>query len=228
MGQRLKVAVLLSGGGTTLHNLLTWSEQGELYADVELVLSSRPGAGGLAIAREAGIRTEVVNAKSYGLSAREGEIIFDWRKMSAEINRILLPEKFDLVCMAGFLSRYYIPDELMGRVINIHPSLIPMFCGQGMYGHRVHEAVVASGVKVTGCTVHFADNDYDNGPIVLQRVCPVYCYDTPEEVAVRVFQEECIAYPTAINLIAEGRVSISSPKRTIIAGDDSIARFSTL
>ena len=225
MARRLRIAVLLSGGGTTLANLLHWREEGRLLADVELVISSRPGVRGLRIAADAGIRAEVVAAKDFTQSAREAETIRDWGAMSREMDKLLLPGGYDLVCMAGFLSRYVIPPELEGRVLNIHPALIPMFCGEGMYGHRVHEAVVESGVRVSGCTVHFADNHYDSGPIILQRCCPVYSDDTPEDVAARVFEEECIAYPTAINLIADNRVHFTTAQRTYIDGDHIIERF---
>lgn len=226
MTRRLKLAVLLSGGGTTLANLLHWRDRGRLMADIDLVVSSRPGAGGLDIAHRAGIRTEVVDAKLYKQTAREGEEIRDWSAMSRDLDKIILSGDFDLVCMAGFLCRYFFDDSLSGRIVNIHPSLIPMFCGQGMYGHHVHEAVVESGVKVTGCTVHLADHTYDTGPIILQRCCPVYSTDTPEDVAERVFREECKAYPEAINLIAEGQVSFISNRRTFINGDRFIERFS--
>jgi phosphoribosylglycinamide formyltransferase-1 len=225
MPDRLTIAVLLSGGGTTLENLLRWRDAGDLMADIGLVISSRPGVRGLEIAREAGVRTEVVDAKDFSLSAREGEMIRDWNAMSKELDRLLLAEKYDLVCMAGFLCRYFFDGRLKGRVLNIHPSLVPMFCGQGMYGHRVHEAVVAAGVRVTGCTVHFADHAYDTGPILLQRCCPVYSDDTPDEVAARVFREECRAYPEAINLIAQGSVHSISDRRLYIDGDRFIERF---
>lgn len=225
MARRLKLAVLLSGGGTTLANILDWIEEGRLLAEVKLVVSSRPSAGGIHIARDAGVRTEVVEAKRYAVSAREGEVIRDWAAMSRDLDRLLLADEYDLVCMAGFLSRYLFSDELNGRVVNIHPALIPMFCGEGMYGHHVHEAVVRSGVRVSGCTVHFADQRYDSGPIIIQRCCPVYSDDHPEDVATRVFREECIAYPTAINLIAEGRVSFTSATRAYVDGDRFIERF---
>ena len=225
MPRHLKIAVLLSGGGTTLANLLDWREEGRLYADIDLVLSSREGVCGLDIAAAAGIRTEVVPSRDFRLSAREGEEICDWKGMSRVINEILSPGRYDLVCMAGFMCRYYMSDELEGRVVNIHPALIPMFCGQGMYGHHVHEAVVKAGVRVSGCTVHFADARYDSGPIILQRCCPVYSDDTPDDVAARVFAEECVAYPTAINLVAEGRVQLISRQRAYVDGDHFIERF---
>ena len=121
----------------------------------------------------------------------------------------------DLVCLAGFLSMLVIPDEFTGRVLNIHPALLPAFGGKGMYGTHVHKAVLASGCKVSGCTVHFADQTYDTGPILLQRTCPVQEDDTPQSLAARVFKQECLAYPEAIGLIADGRVVIEPP-RTVI------------
>lgn len=221
----LKIAVLLSGGGTTLANLLNVRDRGGLMGEIELVVSSRESARGLALAQSSGIKTEVVEAKNFAVSAREGETIRDWPAMSKKLDKILLSGDYDLVCMAGFLCRYLFSSKLKGRIINIHPALIPMFCGQGMYGHRVHEAVVDSGVKVTGCTVHLADQEYDTGPIILQRCCPVFSDDLPEDVAARVFQEECRAYPEAINLIAQGQVHITSDRRTYVDGDRLIERF---
>jgi phosphoribosylglycinamide formyltransferase-1 len=115
--------------------------------------------------------------------------------------------RVNLVVMGGFLKKLVIPNDFENRVVNIHPALIPAFCGQGFYGHRVHEAVLEYGAKISGCTVHFADNLYDHGPIILQRIVPVLDDDTPDSLAKRVFAEECKAYPEAIRLIAEGRVS---------------------
>src|SRR5206468_7149292 len=122
----------------------------------------------------------------------------------------------DLVCLAGFLQLLLVPDDFLGRVLNIHPSLIPAFCGKGFYGHHVHEAVLAYGVKVTGCTVHFADNQYDHGPIVLQRTVPVLDDDTPDTLAARVYEQECAAYPDAIRLFAEGRLSIEGRRVRVL------------
>src|SRR5690606_21183809 len=112
--------------------------------------------------------------------------------------------KVDLVTLAGFLARVDIPPDFVLRVMNIHPSLIPAFCGKGMYGHHVHEAVLARGCKVSGCTVHFADSEYDHGPIITQKCVPVESTDTPSTLAARVFEAECEAYPEAIRLFAEG------------------------
>src|SRR5262249_13978637 len=124
-----------------------------------------------------------------------------------------------LVCMAGFLQLVQIPDDFAGRVMNIHPALIPAFCGKGFHGRHVHEAVLASGVRGSGCTVHFADNEYDHGPIILQRVVPVLDDDTPEGLAARVFEEECEAYPEAIRLFAEDRLRVEGRRvRVLPAG----------
>jgi folate-dependent phosphoribosylglycinamide formyltransferase PurN len=122
--------------------------------------------------------------------------------------RLLDEARVDLVCLAGFLSYWIIPERYTGRVINIHPALLPAFGGKGMYGHHVHEAVLERGCKVSGCTVHFLSNEYDEGPIILQRCVPVYAEDTADDLAALVFREECIAYPEAIRLFAEGRLRI--------------------
>ena len=121
-----------------------------------------------------------------------------------------LPAGADLVCMAGFLSLWHIPPQYDGRVMNIHPALLPSFGGKGYYGHAVHEAALAAGVKVSGCTVHFVNSEYDAGPIIVQRPVPVAEGDTPETLAARVFEQECIAYVEAIRLFAEGRLRIDN------------------
>ncbi|MDR3211623.1 MAG: phosphoribosylglycinamide formyltransferase [Planctomycetota bacterium] len=207
---RLRVAVLLSGGGRTLANLIAQQDDTALPIDIGLVLSSKPDAGGLDIARDAGIPTQVVDASEFTIPGRIGESIYRWREMSREVDQYILDGGFDLVCMAGYIAFYYIPEQLDGRVMNIHPSLIPAFCGTGMYGMRIHRAAIKSGVKVSGCTVHFVNNLYDSGPIILQRVCPVLDTDTPESLADRVFAEEIHAYPDAIRLFAEKRLTISA------------------
>ena len=115
--------------------------------------------------------------------------------------------------MGGFLKHVLIPPDFENRVINIHPALIPAFCGQGMYGLRVHEAVLDYGAKVTGCTVHFVDNQYDHGPIILQRTVEVLPDDTPESLQARVFAAECEAYPEALRLLASGRVQCCRTQR---------------
>jgi formyltetrahydrofolate-dependent phosphoribosylglycinamide formyltransferase len=194
----IRLAVLLSGGGTTLQNLLDHIADGRLEAEIVLVLSSRVDAFGLIRAEQAGVATAVVVPKDYGSREEFSRSIFE-RCRQAQV---------DLICLAGFLQLIHIPDDFQGRVMNIHPSLIPAFCGKGYYGHRVHEAALAYGVKISGCTVHFADNVYDHGPIILQRAVPVLDDDTPDTLAARVFDEECQAYPEAIRLFTAGRLRL--------------------
>jgi phosphoribosylglycinamide formyltransferase-1 len=198
MQRPLRLAVLLSGNGTTLQNLLDRSADGRLPAQVVLVVSNRADAFGLQRAEQAGVRAAVVERRDCGSRHEFSDRIFGLCREHAA----------DLVCLAGFLQLLTIPDDFQGRVLNIHPALIPAFCGKGFYGSRVHERALAYGVKVSGCTVHFADNVYDHGPIVLQRVVAVHEDDTPETLAARVFEQECEAYPEAIRLFAEGRLRI--------------------
>jgi formyltetrahydrofolate-dependent phosphoribosylglycinamide formyltransferase len=193
----LRLGVLISGGGTTLVNFLRQIERGELRAEVPLVIASRQCAG-VAKARAAGLRCETVNRASFADTAEFSRAIFD-RLRAAHV---------DLVTLAGFLSRIDIPEDFQWRVMNIHPALLPSFCGQGLYGQRVHEAVLARGCKVSGCTVHFADNEYDHGPIIVQKSVPVHDDDTPDTLAARVFEAECEAYPEAIRLYAAGRLQV--------------------
>jgi formyltetrahydrofolate-dependent phosphoribosylglycinamide formyltransferase len=195
---RLRLAVLLSGAGTTLQNLLNRSAAGVLPAEVVLVGANRFDAGGLRRAEQAGIPAFVVERAD--CSSRE--------EFSARIFDRCRQARVDLVCLAGFLQHLVIPEDFIGRVLNIHPALIPAFCGKGFYGSRVHKAVLEYGAKVSGCTVHFADNVYDHGAIVLQRTVPVLDDDTSDSLAERVFQQECEAYPEAIRLFAEGRLQI--------------------
>jgi phosphoribosylglycinamide formyltransferase-1 len=192
----LRIAVLISGGGTTLKNLIEKIAAGALRAEIVLVVSSNPAAGGLRFADEAKIPAAVLERKSFPSQDAYSEAVFDrCRAAGAEV-----------VVMAGFLKRLTIPPDFTNRVTNIHPALIPAFCGEGFYGHRVHEAVLDYGAKLSGCTVHFADNQYDHGPVILQQAVPVLDDDTPERLADRVFKAECQAYPAALQLIAEGRV----------------------
>jgi phosphoribosylglycinamide formyltransferase-1 len=192
----LKLVVLISGGGTTLRNLLDRIAAGQLPAKVVLVISSNPTAGGLKFATAAGIPTRVCERNSFANDDAYGAAIFS-------VCREASP---DLVVMAGFLKFVPVPADFANRVMNIHPALIPGFCGRGAYGLRVHRAVLEYGAKVSGCTVHFVDNEYDHGPIILQRVVPVAENDTPESLAARVFAAECEALPEAIQLFAAGRL----------------------
>jgi phosphoribosylglycinamide formyltransferase 1 len=195
---KIRLAVLLSGNGTTLQNLLDRSAAGRLPAEVAVVIANHWNAYGLTRAEKAGILTAVVDRKSCA----------DREEFSRRIFDVCRQERADLVCMAGFLQIITIPDDFTNRVMNIHPALIPAFCGKGFYGHHVHEAVLNYGAKISGCTVHYADNQYDHGPIILQRAVPVLDDDTPETLAARVFEQECEAYPEAIRLFAEGKLRV--------------------
>ncbi len=201
----LPLAVLISGGGTTLRNLLEKIDAGRLDARVKLVIASSPDAGGLQFAADASIPSSIVQRKEFLSTEDFSRAIFQpSREAGASV-----------VVMAGFLKRVLIPADFENRVVNIHPALIPAFCGKGFYGLRVHRAVLDYGAKVTGCTVHFADNQYDHGPIILQKTVPVAGDDTPETLAARVFQTECEAYPEALQLLADGRVRVQG-RRVVI------------
>jgi len=194
------IAVLISGSGTTLQNLIDRRSQGALPIRIVQVISSKPAVLGVEKAASAGLPVEVIERRSFPSTEAFSERIFEHcRRAGAK-----------LVCLAGFLQLLRIPPDFTLRVINIHPALLPAFGGKGMYGHRVHEAVLQSGAKVSGCTVHFADDEFDHGPIILQRSVRVRDDDTPETLAQRVFEQECIAYPEAIRLFAEGRLQIEA------------------
>lgn len=198
-GKKLKVAVLLSGTGRTLDNFHREIEAERLHIEIVAVAASSSRAVG------------VEKAKSYGYPVFAGDER-DHRELSRRINEFILAFQPDVIALAGFLKLYSIPEGYEGRVLNIHPALVPAFCGKGFYGMKVHRAVVESGVKMTGCTVHFVSPVYDEGPIFLQECVPVSAGDTPEDVAARVFELECSLYPKALNLLAEGRVNLSGNK----------------
>jgi len=196
----LRLGVLLSGGGRTLLNFLERIDAGRLPAEVAVVVGSR-ACKGVERARAAGLDAHVVPYKDYAAAG-------DAAGYSAEIARLLDAAAVDLVCLAGFLSFWEVPACYAGRVMNIHPALLPSFGGQGMWGHHVHEAVLSAGCKVSGCTVHFVNNEYDAGPIIVQRCVPVEEGDDADRLAARVFEQECQAYPEAIRLYAQGRLRI--------------------
>ena len=188
MTQNLPIAVFLSGGGRTLANLLDHRDAQRLPIDVKLVISSSSKVRGIDIARDAGIETRVVLKSKHPDPEAYSLAMFDPVRGSGA----------KYVVMAGFLKHVLIPQDFERRVINIHPSLLPAFGGEGMYGHRVHQAVIESGETHSGCTVHFVDNVYDNGPVILQKKCDVLPDDTADTLAARVFEQECIALPEAI------------------------------
>jgi phosphoribosylglycinamide formyltransferase-1 len=179
-----KMAVLLSGSGRTLDNFHQRIQAGILNAEIQVVISNLADALGLE------------KAKGYGYPAFHAI-------GSAATNAILARYDINLIALAGYLKLYQPPEALKQRVINIHPSLIPAFCGPGFYGHHVHEAVLAKGCTVSGCTVHFANEIYDEGPIIMQRCVSIDDCQTADEIADRVFALECEVYPEAINLVDE-------------------------
>ena len=198
----LKVAVLVSGGGSNLQSILDYGEE---TFKVEMVIGSKEGIYGLERAKNAGIPSYVVSKKEYGNEAS---------------NKILelTKGKVDLIVLAGYLSILdgEILKEFKDRIINIHPSLIPSFCGDKMYGMHVHNAVRASGVKFTGCTVHFVNEEVDGGAIILQEAVPVYFDDRSEDIQKRVLVEEHKLLPKAIDLISRGKIEIIDGRVNIL------------
>ena len=192
-----RITVLISGTGSNLKSIIEAVETGILKCEIVSVISDQPDAGGLKMAEEKGIDTFVFRGKS------TSDNILNIAK-----------ENTDLIVCAGYLSilKGKLLEEFYNRIINIHPALIPSFCGKGMFGIRVHQAVVASGVKVSGCTVHFVEPGIDTGPIVLQRTVDVLHTDTAEDLQKRILVEEHIAIVEAVKIISEGKIKISSRK----------------
>ncbi len=188
----LSIAVLISGGGTTLRNLLDKIQSESLPVEIRLVISSSPTARGLEYADAAGIPSLVIEKKKSFTDAAFSDAVFSPCR-DANVRYVV---------MAGFLKHVLIPADFEKRVLNIHPALLPAFGGKGMYGHQVHEAVIAAGAKESGCTVHYVDNEYDHGPIILHRKVPVLPGDTPSALQARVFSAECETYPDALRQLA--------------------------
>ncbi len=153
---------------------------------------------GLERAAKAGLKHVVVDRREFATVA----------EFSRRVFALCDEAKADLVCLAGWLCLVDVPDRYQGRIMNIHPGLLPSFGGKGMYGHKVHQAVIDHGCKISGCTVHFVDNAYDTGPIIVQRTCPVLDDDTADTLAHRVFEQEKLAYPEAIRMFQQGRLKI--------------------
>ena len=189
----MRLGVLLSGSGRTLDNFHERIKAGTMAGEIVVVISNTADALGL------------TKAKNYGYPAFAA-------KGNEAINALIDEYQVDLVLLAGFLKLYAPPPRLKRSVLNIHPSLIPAFCGAGMYGMKVHRAVQARGVKVSGCTVHFANEIYDEGPIVVQKCVALAEGDTPDAIAAKVFAAECKAYPEAVNLVAARGVDAFWPK----------------
>ncbi|HZV00605.1 MAG TPA: phosphoribosylglycinamide formyltransferase [Planctomycetota bacterium] len=199
----MRVAVLLSGGGRSFENLVECSRRGEIGSQVVLAISSSRTAGGLERARRLSVPSLVVEGRG--------------PELAGAVFAALDEARVDLACLAGWIKLLApIPPAWKGRVLNIHPALLPSFAGKGFWGDKVHEAVLAAGVKVTGCTVHFCDDEYDHGPIVLQRTCPVLDDDDAHTLAGRVFEEEKKAYPEAVRLFEQGRLKIEGRRVRVL------------
>jgi len=197
----LKIAVLISGSGSNLQAIIDNIESGYLSCSIEAVISDKKDVYGIERAKSKNIKTYILDKKQLGAG------------ISGEILRIV-GGKVDLIVLAGFLS--ILQGELLSvfknKIINIHPSLIPSFCGGGMYGLKVHEKAIEYGVKVSGCSVHFVDEGTDSGPIIIQKVVEVYSTDEAKDLQLRVLAQEHIALPEAIKLISEKAIKIEGRK----------------
>jgi phosphoribosylglycinamide formyltransferase-1 len=208
----MRLAVLVSGGGSNFQAILDAAAAGRLAARVVLCVSSRPDAGALERARRHSVPTAILSAP------REDE-----DGVAREMLDLLSTHDVDFVALAGFMRR--VPPAVVrtfrNRMLNIHPALLPAFGGSGMYGRRVHEAVIASGTSRSGATVHLVDDEYDTGPIVLQDSVPVLPDDTPESLAARVLDVEHRLYPEALDLFARGRIRVEGPRVLVLPDPDS-------
>ena len=196
-----KIAVLASGGGTDFQSIIDAVENKELNIKIEMLIASKDNIYAIERAKKHGIETHVVTRKEY-------------KEKSSDKILELVKDRVDLIVLAGFLSILdgKILDEFENRIINIHPSLIPSFCGPGMYGLKVHEAAIEYGVKYSGCTVHYVNSKVDGGAILLQEAVPVYFEDNAETLQKRILEKEHILLPKAIKLISEGKVEFVNNK----------------
>ena len=192
-----KIAVLVSGGGTDLQSIIDAVENKEIDCKIEMVISSKEGVYSLERAKKHGIESHVITKKEY--KDKQSDKILS-----------LVDGKVDLIVLAGYLSILdgEILEKFKNRIINIHPSLIPSFCGPNMYRLKVHEAAIKKGVRFSGCTVHFVNNEVDGGAIILQEAVPVYFEDTPETLQARILEKEHIILPKAVKLISENKVKV--------------------
>lgn len=193
-----RVVVLLSGSGRTLANLLASIRDQRLALDVVHVVSTRRTVAGNDVARDADIPLSIIRRRDVSSDESFSERVFD---VVDDVNA-------DLVVCAGFLSKLVVPDRFMGRVVNIHPSILPLFGGRGYFGDAVHQAVLESGMRISGCTVHFVNNAYDAGPVIAQSCVPVFSDDDVRSLATRVFAQECQLYPKVIDDVASGRIHL--------------------
>lgn len=200
--RQINIAVMVSahGRGSNLQAIIDACKEGRIDGQVAVVIGTKADAPAMDRARNAGIPAVEVRAKAFATDA----------EYAARLLEVLAEHEADLMCLAGYMR--VLPSEVVSayrwRIMNIHPALIPLFCGKGMYGERVHQAALDYGVKVSGCTVHFVDEEYDTGPIILQKAVPVEEGDTWETLAARILIQEHKAYPEAIQLFAEGRLRV--------------------
>jgi phosphoribosylglycinamide formyltransferase-1 len=200
--RKVRIGVLVSGGGTNLQSLIDAIEEGSINGEIAVVISDREKAFALERARKHGIKAVYIDKNQPGLRLKE------------ELDK----HSIELVVLAGYLTildRYFV-KAYEGRIINIHPSLIPSFCGKGFYGERVHKAAIEYGVKVSGATVHFVDEGTDSGPIILQEAVPVFAEDTADTLAARVLEIEHKLLPEAVRLYCKGSLVIEGHKVKII------------
>lgn len=197
---------MLSGGGRTLMNLLDQRDAGLLPIDVRLVIASRADAQGVPKARARGLHVEIVARSAFS----------NEHAMHDHTSELLRASGAQLVCLCGYLRWMRIDPGFRNKVMNIHPSLLPAFGGKGMHGEHVHRAVLDARADISGCTVHFVDDAYDHGPIILQKSCPVMPRDTIDALAARVFALECEAYPEAISLFAQNRLQVHGQRVEIL------------
>ncbi|MCL2004552.1 MAG: phosphoribosylglycinamide formyltransferase [Planctomycetaceae bacterium] len=217
MAKKLRLAVFISGTGRTLKNLIEYIHNEQLSAEIVIVVSSSANVTGLQHAEKESIPIEIIERCSYESLSEFSEANFS----------VCRAARADYVVLAGYLRRLEIPSDFENRVLNIHPSLIPSFCGKGYYGNIVHSKALEYGVKISGCTVHFVDQEYDTGPIILQKAVEVCEDDTANILNDRVFAAECQAYPEALELLAQSRVSVKGrivqidpPKTQKCVGED--------
>lgn len=203
--QPLKIAILISGSGTTLDNLHRKIGEGQLNAEIVKVISSKSKVAGIAKAQDYGYPVEVVARRKFDSD----------RAFSNAIGAKVREAGAELIVLGGFLKRFLPPSDYAARCINIHPSLIPAFCGAGYYGMRVHQAAWEKGCRVSGCTVHLVNEVYDEGPIIVQQAVALNHLDTAEDIRRKVFELECEALPQAIAYFADQRISFADGRAVI-------------
>lgn len=206
----LRIAVLVSGQGrgSNMQAIIDGCRSGKINGEVALVVGVKDDAPAMERARDQGVPTLAISPKAFDTTDAYDDAVFSALQASS----------IDLICLAGYMRvlGQKIIDAWRDRIMNVHPALIPSFCGKGMYGHHVHEAVIARGVKFTGVTVHLVDEEYDTGPIILQTIVPVEPDDTPDSIAAKVLVQEHKTYAEAISLFAQGRLRVLDRKVTIL------------